>query len=95
MQNSDGVYRHKAVQALNLNTLKIKAYIEVDIMAPPVDISYLAVLVAAAAAMAIGFLWYGPLFGNQWKKLMNFTDKGMKEMKMTPVQACKTRPTLR
>ena len=56
-------------------------------MAPPVDINYLAVFVAAAAAMAIGFLWYGPLFGNQWKKLMNFTDKGMKEMKMTPVQA--------
>ena len=56
-------------------------------MAPPVDINYLAVLVAAIAAMAIGFLWYGPLFGKEWKKLMGFTDKSMKEMKMTPMQA--------
>ena len=37
-------------------------------MAPPVEINYLAVLVAAIASMALGFLWYGPLFGNQWKK---------------------------
>ena len=54
-------------------------------MAPSVDINYLAVVGAAVASMIIGFLWYGPLFGNQWKKLMNFTDKSMK--KMTPVQA--------
>ncbi len=56
-------------------------------MAPPVTINLLAVLVAAVAAMALGFLWYGPLFGNQWKKLMGFTDKSMKEMKITPAQA--------
>jgi len=56
-------------------------------MAPPVEINYLAVLVAAIASMALGFLWYGPLFGNQWKKLMGFTDKSMKAMKMTPMQA--------
>ena len=56
-------------------------------MAPPVEINNLAVLVAAIASMVIGFLWYGPLFGNQWKKLMGFTDKSMKGMKMTPMQA--------
>jgi len=41
----------------------------------------LAVLVAAIANMVIGFLWYGPLFGKQWTKLMNFDSKKMKEMK--------------
>lgn len=56
-------------------------------MAPPVDMNYLAVLAAAIAAMTIEFLWYGPLFGKEWKKLMGFTDKSMKEMKMTPMQA--------
>ena len=56
-------------------------------MAPSVDINYLAVLVAAIASMALGFLWYGPLFGSQWKKLMNFTDKSMKAVKLTPAQA--------
>ena len=33
--------------------------------------------------MALGFLWYGPLFGNKWKQLMSFTGKDMKKMKMT------------
>ncbi|MBI2541430.1 DUF1761 domain-containing protein [Candidatus Woesearchaeota archaeon] len=56
-------------------------------MAPVVNVNYLAVLAAAAASMALGFLWYGPLFGSQWKKLMGITDKSMKEMKMTPVQS--------
>ena len=56
-------------------------------MATAVEINYLAVLVAAIASMALGFLWYGPLFGNQWKKLMGFTDKSMKAMKLTPMQA--------
>lgn len=56
-------------------------------MAPAVDINYLAVLVSAAVSMGIGFLWYGPLFGNQWKKLAGFTDKSIKQMKMTPMQS--------
>ncbi|MBI1936110.1 DUF1761 domain-containing protein [Candidatus Woesearchaeota archaeon] len=55
-------------------------------MSQPV-INYLAVLVAALASMAIGMLWYGPLFGNMWKKLMNFTDRDMKKMNMTAAQA--------
>ena len=56
-------------------------------MAQAVSINYLAVLVAAIASMIIGFLWYGPLFGNKWKKLVGFTDKNMKSMKMTPAQS--------
>lgn len=38
-----------------------------------VPINYLAVVVAAVANMIIGFLWYGPLFGKQWIRMMGFT----------------------
>ena len=44
-------------------------------------VNYLAVLVSAVISMFIGFLWYGPLFGKQWMKLSNVTNKQMKEMK--------------
>lgn len=37
--------------------------------------AYLAILVAAIAAHVLGFLWYGPLFGKTWMKLMNVTEK--------------------
>lgn len=30
------------------------------------DVNWLAVLVAALVNIAVGFLWYGPLFGKQW-----------------------------
>lgn len=40
--------------------------------------NYLAVLVAAVATIALGFAWYGPLFGKPWMKLM-----GMDPSKMT------------
>lgn len=43
----------------------------------PVPINYLAVIVAAAAAVILGFLWYGPFFGNAWMKLMGFTKEDM------------------
>jgi hypothetical protein len=32
----------------------------------PEAINWLAVLLAAVAHQAIGFLWYGPLFGRLW-----------------------------
>jgi hypothetical protein len=38
-----------------------------------VPINYLTVLVSALAAMAIGYVWYGPLFGAQWQKLMGWS----------------------
>ncbi len=33
-------------------------------------INYWAVLVAAVVNMVVGFLWYGPLFGKTWLKLV-------------------------
>ena len=43
-----------------------------------VDINYLAVLVSALIAFALGALWYGPLFGKLWMNLMNINPKAMK-----------------
>lgn len=33
-------------------------------------IDYLAIVVAAVVAFAVGALWYGPLFGRRWAELM-------------------------
>lgn len=33
-----------------------------------VEINYLAVVICGIIAMAIGSLWYGPLFGKEWVK---------------------------
>lgn len=38
-----------------------------------VPVNYLAILVAAVLSMVLGFLWYGPLFGKEWTKLMGVT----------------------
>ncbi len=38
-----------------------------------VQISWLGFLVAAAAAMVLGMLWYGPLFGKAWMSLTGVT----------------------
>jgi hypothetical protein len=43
------------------------------------EINYLAVLVAAIAAMVIGGLWYGPLFGKLWAEGMGW-DPNNKEL---------------
>ena len=46
-----------------------------------VSVNLWAVLVAAIAGMAIGFLWFGPLFGKQYMAFMNLDKKKMKEAK--------------
>ena len=48
-----------------------------------VPVNYLAVLVSAVVFMVLGFLWYGPLFGKEWSKLMGWgemTPEKMAEM---------------
>jgi hypothetical protein len=48
-----------------------------------VPINYIAILLCAVVTMAIGFAWYGPLFGKLWSRLMGFgemTPEKMKEM---------------
>lgn len=46
-----------------------------------VQINYIAVLVSAVAAMVLGSLWYGPLFGKRWMKYMGWTKEKMDSMK--------------
>jgi hypothetical protein len=48
-----------------------------------IPINYVAVVVAALATMAIGTLWYGPLFGKPWMRMTGLSKEGMKNMKMT------------
>ncbi|MBI4097126.1 MAG: DUF1761 domain-containing protein [Candidatus Levybacteria bacterium] len=45
-----------------------------------IPVNYVAVLLAAVAAMVVGFVWYSPmLFGKQWMRLMGLTQEKMKE----------------
>ena len=44
-------------------------------------INYTAVIVAAIASMAVGFVWYGPLFGKSWIALSGITPDKMEGMK--------------
>ncbi len=46
-----------------------------------INVNYLAVVVAAILHMALGFLWYGPLFGKMWMGMMGFTQKTIEEAK--------------
>ncbi len=46
-----------------------------------VHVNYLAVLLSAVAAMVIGFLWYGPLFGKEWMLLVGLTEAKMAKAK--------------
>lgn len=48
-----------------------------------VAINYLAVLIAAAVIVGLGYLWYGRLFGKYWMKLKGYTPESMKTMKMS------------
>lgn len=48
---------------------------------PTIDVNYLGVLIAAVAAMVIGFLWYGPIFGKIWIREMKISEKDIKKAK--------------
>jgi len=39
-------------------------------MQPDIHVNYWAILVAVAATMVLGFLWYGPILGKAWMKEM-------------------------
>ncbi len=49
--------------------------------------NYWAIIGAAVANVAVGALWYGPVFGKTWRKLMGFTEADMRNMPLTPAQA--------
>src|SRR5437867_3970847 len=46
-----------------------------------VDINYMAVGAAALSQVVLGFLWYGPLFGKMWMKMMGLGQADMDKAK--------------
>ena len=47
-----------------------------------IQVNYLAVLLAAVSAMVVGSLWYGPLFGNMWMKLIGISKSDINKSEM-------------
>lgn len=45
------------------------------------DVNWLAVLACAIVSMIVGSLWYGPLFGKPWTKMIGFTKEEMEKRK--------------
>ncbi len=39
--------------------------------------NWLAIIIAAVVQMALGFLWYGPLFGKTWMSLMGISPQSV------------------
>ena len=53
-----------------------------------VPVNYVAILACGVAAMVVGFVWYGPLFGKKWADLMGWgtlTPEAMKEKQRAAV----------
>lgn len=46
------------------------------------DINWIALLVAAASSLVVGFVWYGPLFGKAWMKESGMTEEKVKSGNM-------------
>lgn len=44
-----------------------------------VPVNFLAIIICGIVSMIIGFLWYGPIFGKKWEKLVGLT-KERKEL---------------
>ena len=45
------------------------------------DVNFVGVIVGAVLAMAVGYIWFGPLFGKEWMKLKGITSEMMKKEK--------------
>jgi hypothetical protein len=62
-------------------------YADKVVYGPDVSISWAAVAVATIAAMAIGSIWYGPLFGEKWMKLVKLSKKDTQKNWQKPMLA--------
>jgi hypothetical protein len=52
-----------------------------------VSVSWLAIFLATLAAMVIGSIWYGPLFGKQWMKAVGLKKKDIQGDSWWPMVA--------
>lgn len=53
-----------------------------------VSVNYLALIISPVLSVALGFIWYGPLFGKQWMKLAGIpepTEKPSFKMMLKPI----------
>jgi hypothetical protein len=55
------------------------------IYGPEISISWAAIAVATIAAMAIGSIWYGPLFGEKWMRLVKLSKKDTEKSWQKPM----------
>lgn len=53
----------------------------------PIDINYLAVIVAAVATFAIGALWYSKLFAKPWLAAHGYTPETLESMRKGATRA--------
>jgi hypothetical protein len=44
------------------------------------EVNYLAIITSTIVFMVVGSIWYGPLFGRQWMKLVKMTPEVMKSI---------------
>lgn len=51
------------------------------------SVNYAAVAAAAIVNMVLGFVWYGPLFGKPWMKMMGLTKDSVKSTEMNKLYA--------
>lgn len=51
-------------------------------MQPEISINYLAIAACVVAAMFVGFLWFGPIFGKAWARHMGMEDEEPGSMAM-------------
>lgn len=49
------------------------------------ELNWIAALVAGGSAFVLGGLWYGPLFGKTWQKLVGLTDEDAKNANMAKI----------
>jgi hypothetical protein len=56
-----------------------------SINVPDVSINWWAILAATAVAMVIGSLWFGPIFGKQWMKIVGLKKKDTQDAWKVPM----------
>ncbi len=65
---------------LNILAHADEAVRDYALSSPEVSVNWLGIALAVIVAMAIGTLWYGPVFGKKWMKLV-----GLKKGASSPV----------
>lgn len=54
---------------------------------PEIEINVLALVASVAIYLGIGFVWYGPLFGSMWMKLVGLSKEQTQKASATPLVA--------